>query len=434
MAKTLDTVRCLQRKLYSRSKQKPEEKFYSLYDKLYRPDILYEAYARCRANKGGAGLDGQTFERIERGKGGVDGLITSLAKELKDKSYKPGPIKRVMIKKDHGKERPLGIASIRDRVVQMACNIIMQPIYDPALHIESYGYRPKRSAQQAVKRIENYLKQGYTQVLDADLSGYFDNIPQDKLVVKVSRKISDESWMKLLKQMLKAPIARVEENGKVRITANDSGIGTPQGSCLSPLLANIYLNDFCQLIEEKTPCKIINYADDFVILNTKPYTAEQLQWVGRRLQGEGLTLNQDKTHCVDMLVKGQEFDFLGFNFKRVRGFYRKQRTYIKIAPSKKSQKKFKEAIREVVKHRTSATLDVLIARVNRIVRGWKNYFGGVGYPRKIFFKLDWFVVARFYRWSRNRSQRKSRYLAQDAWRKLRAAGLVYLQPVATKSV
>jgi len=433
MATTLVKVRCLQRKLYSRSKQRPEEKFYSLYDKLYRPDILHEAYARCRANKGGAGLDGQTFEQIERGQGGMAGLITNLAKDLKDKSYKPGPIKRVMISKGEGKERPLGIASIRDRVVQMACNIIMQPIYDPHLHRESYGYRPKRSAQQAVKKIESYLKAGYTQVLDADLSGYFDSIPREELLEKVARRISDESLMKLLKQMLKAPIAQVGRNGKIKVVANDIGIGTPQGSCLSPLLANIYLNDFCKLIEEKTPCQIITYADDFVILSKQAYTAEQLEWVERRLQREGLTLNKDKTHCVDMSEEGQEFDFLGFNFKRVRSFYGKS-TYIEIAPSKKSQKKFKEAIREIVKHRTSATLEELVARVNRITRGWKNYFGKVGHPRKIFFKLDWFVVARFYRWSRNRSQRKSRYLAQDAWRKLRAAGLVYLQPVATKSM
>jgi RNA-directed DNA polymerase len=433
MATTLVKVRCLQRKLYSRSKQRPEEKFYSLYDKLYRLDILHEAYARCRANKGGAGLDGQTFEQIEMGQGGMAGFITNLAKDLKDKSYKPGPIKRVMISKGEGKERPLGIASIRDRVVQMACNIIMQPIYDPHLHRESYGYRPKRSAQQAVKKIESYLKTGYTQVLDADLSGYFDSIPREELLGKVARRISDESLMKLLKQMLKAPIAQVGRNGKIKVVANDIGIGTPQGSCLSPLLANIYLNDFCKLIEEKTPGRIITYADDFVILSKQAYTAEQLEWVERRLQREGLTLNKDKTHCVDMSKEGQEFDFLGFNFKRVRSFYGKS-TYIEIAPSRKSQKKFKEAIREIVKHRTSATLEVLVARVNRITRGWKNYFGKVGYPRKIFFKLDWFVVARFYRWSRNRSQRKSRYLAQDAWRKLRVAGLVYLQPVATKSM
>ena len=249
MATTLVKVRCLQRKLYSRSKHRPEEKFYSLYDKLYRPDILHEAYARCRANKGGAGLDGQTFEQIERGQGGMAGFITNLAKDLKDKSYKPGPIKRVMISKGEGKERPLGIASIRDRVVQMACNIIMQPIYDPHLHRESYGYRPKRSAQQAVKKIESYLKTGYTQVLDADLSGYFDSIPREELQEKVARRISDESLMKLLKQMLKAPIAQVDRKGKIKVVANDIGIGTPQGSCLSPLLANIYLNDFCKLIE-----------------------------------------------------------------------------------------------------------------------------------------------------------------------------------------
>ena len=179
---------------------------------------------------------------------------------------------------------------------------------------------PKRSAQQAVKKIESYLKKGYTQVLDADLSGYFDSIPREELLGKVSRKISDESLMKLLKQMLKAPIAHVGNSGKIRIIANDTGIGTPQGSCLSPLLANIYLNDFCQVIEEKTPCRIITYADDFVILSKQAYTAEQLEWVECRLQREGLTLNQDKTHCVDMSEEGERVRFSGFQLQASKKF------------------------------------------------------------------------------------------------------------------
>ncbi len=422
-AKTLSKTRILQRRLYSRSKQKPEEKFYSLYDKLYRSDVLREAYAKCRANKGSPGLDKQTFEKIE--KRGLNDFITNLASELKDKTYKPGPIKRVMIKKDNGKERPLGIASIKDRVVQMACNILLQPIFEPHLHQESFGYRPKRSAQLAIRWIECYLNQGHTQVLDADLSGYFDNIPRDRLLEKISVRVSDQSVMKLLKQMLRAPIAAVGENGKHRILANDGPVGTPQGSCLSPLLANIYLNDFCRMIDGKTPCKIITYADDFVVLNKKAYTQEQLDWIKAKLEQEGLTLNTDKTHCVDMSEEGKSFDFLGFTFMKVRSVYKRGKPYIKIEPSKKSQKKFKEAIRDIVKHRTSATLKELIIRTNRIILGWKNYFGKVGKPRDVFFKLDWFVVARLYRWSRKLSQRKSQQLARDAWRKLEKAGLIY---------
>jgi len=248
---------------------------------------------------------------------------------------------------------------------------------------------------------------------------------------KVAERISDKSLLHLVRKLLKAPIVEVQEDGKTRVKANR--MGTPQGSGLSPLLAIIYLNEFCRLIEEKTPCKIISYADDFVILNKKPYTMEQLDWVEKALSKEGLTLNKDKTCSVDRSIQGHAFNFLGFQFKRVRGYYRNTQ-YIKIEPSKKSQSKFKEAVRDIVKHRTSQILEVLVERANRVIRGWKQYFGKVGYPRKIFFMLDWFVVARFYRWSRNRSQRKSKYLAQGAYKKLRKAGLEYLQPTAVKEM
>lgn len=426
-------VRCLQRKLYVRSKQEPEKRFYSLYDKLYRMDILRTAYAQGRENKGCAGIDGITFEQIAQAKGGVDAFLSGIQAELKDKSYQPQPMKRVLIPKGRGSssgERPLGIACIKDRVVQTACALVMQPIYEPHLHEQSYGYRPKRNAQQAVQQIEQYLKQEYTQVLDADLSGYFDSIPHGRLLDKIAERISDRSLLQLMRKLLKAPIVEVQEDGKTRVKANR--IGTQQGSGLSPLLANIYLNDFCILIQERTPCKIIAYADDFVILHKEPYSVEQLDWVERTLSKEGLTLNKDKTRCVDMSEQGNEFNFLGFQFKQVRGCYRAQ--YIRIEPSRKSQAKFKDAIRDIVKHRTSQTLDVLVERVNLVNRGWKQYFGKVGYPRKVFFKLDWFVVARFYRWSRNRSQRKSKYLAQGAYRKLCKAGLECLQPTAVKEM
>ena len=420
----------LQRKLYLCSKYKPEQRFYSLYDKLCREDILWEAYYNCKANKGGAGVDGMTFDILTQGNKSQQ-LIEEIKQQLKDKVYKAQPVKRVEIPKDNGKTRCLGIPTIRDRIVQMAMSIVMQPIFEPHLHGHSYGYRPKRSAAQAVQVIESSLKQGYQHVLDADLSGYFDNIPHKRLMEKVERKISDQSFLNLLNSFIKAPHSVATSNGRRKIVANKAGIGTPQGGVVSPLLANIYLNDFCLKIHERTPCRIVTYADDFVILHKEAFNQRQLDWITIQLSKEGLTLNQNKTHCVNMSAIGNEFDFLGFNFKLVNGFYRGS-LYYKIQPSKKSQKKLKDKLRDIVKHRTSQSLDILIIRVNRILRGWKNYFNKVGYPRQVFFKMDWFLVARFYRWSRNRSQRRSLYLSQNATDKLRKAGLAFLQPVKAK--
>lgn len=426
MAKTPLKIRHLQRKLYLRSKSQTERKFYSLYDKICRMDILKEAYSRCRLNQGGAGVDGLTFHRIER-EIGVYKFLSELQRRLVSKNYTPHAVRRCWIPKGKRKRRPLGIPTIADRVVQMACNILLQAIYEPHLHQDSYGYRPKRSAHDAIKAINGYLQRGYVHVVDADLKEYFDSIPHQKLMDKLNLKISDGSFLRLIKSFLKAPIQEIGKNGKAKTFPNRSG--TPQGGVCSPILANIYLNDFLHLITGKTPVKIVSYADDFVLLHKEPFTQMQQDWLRKVLNREDLNLHPEKTRIIDMRVKGEEFDFLGFNFKHVKGFYRKTR-YIKIQPSKSSQAKFKDKLRGIVKHRTSLTLDQLIQRVNPIIRGWKQYFCAIGYPRSVFFKLDWFVVGRFYRWSRNRSQRRSLFLSQDAWRKLEKAGLFFLQPAS----
>ena len=424
MASTPQTVRQLQRKLYCASKQKAGYRFYSLYDKLYREDILGAAYNQCRANRGAAGVDGLSFQDIEEQ--GREAFLGEIAEALRTHRYRVSPIRRVMIPKATGKERALGIATIRDRVVQTACKLVLEPIVEPHLYADSYGYRPKRSAAMAVQAIEASLKAGYQQVYDADLSAYFDTIPQDRLLDKLSRHVSDQNFLALIRQGLRAPI-QAEQGSEVqpRLT----GQGTAQGSPLSPLLANLYLNDFCQRIAQRTPCRIVVYADDFVILHRQSYTERQLEWFATELAAEGLTINSNKTRVVDMTVSGTAFEFLGFSFQRVRGYYA-GREFIKIQPAKASMAHFKDQIRQIVKHRTSLTLDQLIARVNPIIRGWRNYFAAVGYPRTVFFKLDWFVCARFYRWSRRLSQRASKRLAQNAWEVLRKAGLQFLQPVA----
>jgi group II intron reverse transcriptase/maturase len=429
MATTPEKIRNFQRKLYLVSKQNEDYRFYSLYDKVYRMDVPREAYKRCKANRGAPGVDGVTFQDIERA--GLQAFLAEVAEALRTRRYEPMPIRRVMIPKPDGRERPLGISIIRDRVVQAACKIVLEPIFEPHLHEQSFGCRPRRRAQEAIRAIEAGIKGGHVHVYDADLSGYFDSIPHQPLMEKLARRVSDKQILALVRRMLKAPVQTTDLKGRKHYLATTMGV--PQGNVLSPLMANVYLNDFCLMIAKLTPCKIVTYADDFVILHKKRYTQKQLDWFETKLQEEGLTINAKKTRVVDMRELGSDFDFLGFNFKKVRGFYRNTQ-YVKIQPSRKSRKKLKDAIRQIVKHRTSRTLDELIAKVNPIIRGWYNYFRGTGYPRQVFFKLDWFIVARFYRWSKRLSQRRCKRLTQDAWKTLRLRGLIFFQPVRQSHV
>ena len=428
MATTQDfKIRAFQRKLYMLSKQGTDYRFYSLYDKVYRRDILMEAYRQCRANKGAAGVDGVTFADI--GQQGLDNWIEQIAQMLHNREYVPQPVMRVYIQKPDGGLRPLGIPTIRDRVVQTACKIVIEPIFEAHFNDGSYGYRPKRGAADAIRQIERSIKQGYVHVYDADLKGYFDNIPHDRLMDKIARRISDKSILALIRKFLRAPVAETNTNGKITIT--ESRKGTPQGGVASPLFANIYLNDFSELINTKTPCRLISYADDFVILHKEPFTEEQLAWFKGKLEIEGLRLNEAKTRMVNMRMQRSEFDFLGFSFKKVPCFWKREHWYVKVQPSKKSQKKFKDAIRKIVKHCSSKSLEQLIVEVNPILRGWKNYFSQCGYPQRVFFKMDLFVVGRFYRWAKRLSQRSSKCLTPGALKILRKKGLeLFVAPLA----
>ena len=420
MAITRDNkVRSLQRKLYMLSKQKEAYRFYSLYDKICREDVLEEAYRQCRSNQGSPGVDGETFADIE--KRGVQPWLRQISDELHTRSYRPLPVKRVYIQKPDGGERPLGFPAIRDRVVRGALKIVIEPIFEAHLNENSYGYRPQKRAADAVRHIERLVKQGYVHIYDADLKGYFNTIPHKRLMDKIARRISDSSTLALIRKILRAPVAEMKASGQTTITKTDQG--TPQGGVASALFANIYLNDFSDLINTRTPCRMISYADDFVILNRRPFTDEQIQWIRDKLTSEGLTVNEVKTHVVDMSRPWAEFDFLGFNFKIVPCFRRRGHWCLEVKPSRKSQMKFKNTIRGIVKHRTSRNLEELIAAVNPVIRGWRNYFSQCGYPKRVFFKMDWFVVARFYRWSRRLSQRRSKCLAPDALKILAKNGL-----------
>lgn len=257
----------------------------------------------------------------------------------------------------------------------------------------------------------------------------FDNIPHERLMDKIARRISDSSMLALMRKFLRAPVAETNPAGNICIKRTEKG--TPQGGVISPLFANLYLNDFNILINTRTPCRMISYADDFVIMHRKPFTEEQLSWFRKIVEAEGLLLNEKKTRVVDTGKQLAEFDFLGFNFKRVPDFWKKGWWYLKVQPSKKSQKKFKANIRTIVKHRTTKTLGRLIADVNPIIEGWKNYFIRCGYPKQVFSKMDWFVVGRFYRWAKRLSQRSSKCLTPDTWKILKKNGLEFF--VVTKA-
>ena len=331
---TPEKIRTLQRKLYRKAKAEPDFRFYLLYDKVCREDIMLHAYHLARSNKGAPGVDGQSFEAIEAS--GLEGWLTDLREELRAKTYRPQPVRRVMIPKPGGGARPLGIPTIRDRVVQGAVKLVIEPIFEADLEPNAYGYRPGRSAAEAVKKVHELLCQGHTDVVDADLSQYFDTIPHRDLMQSVARRIVDRHVLRLIKMWLKAPVEETGCDGKRRMTGGKRGRrGTPQGGVLSPLLANLYMNRFLKYWRitgqgHKLSAQVISYADDFVILS-RANAAEALAWTRQVMTGLGLTLNEAKTGVRD--ARTESFDFLGYSFGPHR--YRKDgHWYLGASPSR----------------------------------------------------------------------------------------------------
>ncbi len=373
---TPENIRTLQRKLYRKAKQDPSFRFYALYDKIYREDILSHAYRLVRANKGSAGIDGITFKAIrERGE---TAFLAELEDALKEKTYQADPVKRVLIPKGKGEKRPLGIPTIRDRVAQMAVKLVIEPIFEADFCESSYGFRPHRSAHNAVDDIAKTMYQGYTQVIDADLSKYFDTIPHAKLMTTVAERISDGAVLHLIKMWLKAPVIEEDMNGTKRTVGGGkrNRKGTPQGGVISPLLANIYLHILDRIWERlklktKLGAHLVRYADDFVVLCKKgvEQPMEMIQYVLNRL---GLTLNSEKTHIVD--ATQQSFDFLGFEIQIAKS-RRTGRKYANVKPSKKSLKTIKVRLTGMTRRElTCLPLEVIVGNVNRTLRGWANYF------------------------------------------------------------
>jgi len=371
---TPEKIRSLQKKLYLKAKAEPDFRFYLLYDKVWRDDILKHAYELARENDGAAGVDGVTFAAIAAA--GLEEWLSETRKMLRERTYRPDPVRRVMIPKPNGGERPLGIPTIRDRVVQTAVKLVIEPIFEADLEPNAYGYRPRRSAGDAVEAVHDLLRRGYTDVVDADLTKYFDTIPHDQLMQSVARRIVDKDILKLIKMWLKAPVEETDKDGGKRLTGGKrSKQGTPQGGVISPLLANLYMNRFLKhwrLTEQgrKLRAHVIAYADDFVILS-RGYAAEARAWVRAIMERLGLSFNETKT-CLRN-ARQERFDFLGYSFGPHYS-PKNGRKYLGASPSKKSVARLKARISTMLHRGANAPWGAICTALNRVLNGWSRYF------------------------------------------------------------
>lgn len=393
------SVQKLQTALHVKAKENPSFRFYALYDKVYREDILRFAYECCKANGGAAGADGERFEDIEAY--GEDRWLGELAQELREKKYRPQAVRRVYIPKPNGKLRPLGIPPIRCRTVQMAAVLVLGPIFEADLQPEQHAYRPERNALTAVKQVHGLLTTGHTQVVDADLSAYFDNIPHFELMKSVARRVVDRQMLHLIQMWLEAPVEETDERGrKKRTTRNrDEKRGTPQGSPLSPLLSNIYMRRFILGWKrlghaQRYQAHIVNYADDLVLC-CKGNAEEALQTMRGMMGQLKLGVNEEKTRLCR--VPEEHFDFLGYTFGRCYST-KTGRAYLGTTPSKKSIKRLVGSVRELTAHRMGLLeAKVVVERLNSKLGGWANYYK-LGPVSNAYAAIDRYTKTRLRRW------------------------------------
>ena len=371
---TPDSIRTLQRKLYGKAKTEPGYRFYLLYDKVWRADILRHAYDLVRANKGAPGVDGVTFARIEAE--GLEGWLSRLGEELRTKTYRCQAVRRVLIPKPGGGERPLGIPTIRDRVVQTAAKLVLEPIFEADLDPAAFGNRAKRSAGEAIQAVLTLLRQGHTDVVDADLSKYFDTIPHPELMQSIARRIVDGDMLRLIVQWLKAPVETTDGDGTRRMEGGKATrLGVPQGGVISPLVANLTMNRFLKYWRQSGRgaafrAHVINYADDFVILS-RGHAAEALAWTDSVMTRLGLTLNRTKTRLCD--ARRDRFDFLGYSFGP-HCFRQEGRWFTGASPSPKSVQRLKDKVGAILVPGNMGKWEEVRDTLNRLVRGWCGYF------------------------------------------------------------
>lgn len=410
-----ERVRLLQLKLYLKAKQEKGYKFYILYDKIYQPHILLEAYKRCKANKGSPGVDKQTFADVE--KYGVTKFLEEIKEELRTRTYRPQAVRRVWIEKENGGKRPLGIPTIKDRVVQQACKIVIEPIWEADFDDSSHGFRPKRSAKDAITEIRDNLRKGKESVYDADLSKYFDTIPHDKLMIALSERIADPRVLQLIEQWLKAPI--IEADGKYT-GGKSNKQGTPQGGVISPLLANIYMHLLDRIVNNpqgkfsKAGITMIRYADDFILMS-KHIHQEMLIRLHHYIERMGLMINQEKSKLVN--AKENPFDFLGFTFRYDYSIFQKGRKFWNVIPRQKSQKKIRQKISARLKKINHYPAPGVVDELNPIIRGWMNYYRieKVSYTQVAFKTLEDYLRRRMYQFYNRKSQRRSSLYGQQAF-------------------
>jgi RNA-directed DNA polymerase len=425
----------LRHKLSQKAKAEPKFRFYALYDRIYRKDVLWAAWEKVRANGGKGGVDGLSIKAIEKSAGGAQRLVAELHQELLTKTYKPKAVRRVYIEKPDGRKRPLGIPTVRDRVVQTACLLILEPIFEADFEQCSYGFRPGRNAHQALEEIRGHLKGGYQAVYDADLKSYFDTIDHERLMACVRMRVVDRSVLKLIGMWLKAPVLQSAQGGgggggKI---AKRSRKGTPQGGVISPLLSNLYLHWFDKVFHRASgpaywaSARLVRYADDFVVL--AHYQGEKLQrWIESKLEGWlGLEINRDKTRVIDLRQEGEELDFLGYTFRYDRDRKGRPQRYLNVTISNRALKRERQKLYEMISpKRCFVPLPQLIEELNQHLKGWANYFS-YGYPRQGLREINAYVRQRLTQHVRRRSQRPFRPPAGVSYYEhFNRMGLVYL--------
>ena len=416
-----ERVRDLQRKLYRKAKEEESYRFYVLYDKVCLPYVLRESYRRVKANRGAPGVDGVTFKELEAE--GEDEFLEAIREELVEKSYRPKAVKRVMIPKANGKMRPLGIPTIKDRIVQMACKMIIEPIFEADFQDESYGFRPQRSAKEAVKAIKGHLNAGREQVYDADLSSYFDTIPHEKLLILIGMRVSDRHILHLIKQWLTAPVV---EDGKIS-GGKKQKTGTPQGGVISPLLANIYLNLVDKLVAGMSgipeDVRIVRYADDFVLMG-REISQRVLKKLHEVLERMELQINTEKTKIVN--AAEESFDFLGFTFHKRWSRTQRGVKYYHVQASVKAMKKIRANIKKYLKGNLHQGKNEVIKNLNWKVRGWLAYYTMPGTTQswKAADMLKGYLRESLYRYHRRKSQRYNERYCRNAYYVWAKKGLI----------